>query len=99
MPSNATRAPDAVNPERLRAAVLFWKGKVSSLQTEYREANYNKTHGKSRSAPGSLESWDSKAARLQVELSRTRVSLQLAIAKLAEASPSDPLLSGTASEP
>ena len=84
--------PGVRDLDRLRASIIHCKGKISTLQTEYGEARHNMSYGKSRSVPGSLESWDSKAARVEVDLTRARASLQLAIARLAAASPNDPLL-------
>ncbi len=84
--------PVSPDLERMRAAIIFWKGKVSNLQADYSEANYKRNNGRSRSVPGSLESWDDKAARVRGELTSAQASLQLALIKLADVNPNDPLL-------
>ncbi len=76
----------------LRTQVSGWQSKVARLETERAEASSNAAYGSSNSVPGSLETWKSRAARLERELARGRIELSLASGKLAAVSPGDPLL-------
>lgn len=98
-PSASLIKPVAQDLDRMRASIIFWKGKVSNLQADYSEANYKRNNGKSRSVPGSLESWDEKAVRVRGELIKAQASLQLALIRLADVSPNDPLLHTRSTSP
>lgn len=77
---------------KLRDDVLRWQALVRQLSSEHAAAVAN-AGGRSgrRSAPGSLETWDARAARLGGELERARAELSSARAILRNISPNDPL--------
>jgi hypothetical protein len=78
--------------ESLRAKVIAWKTKVARTRSEYTLAQSSAEYNSQSSVPGSLETWQAKAARLGNELARSRAELAAAKASLAKISPSDPLL-------
>lgn len=83
------------NDEKLRLLqkqVLNWMARESQLSNEQSDAASRAGYGSQSSAPGSLETWSARSARLARELSRARIELQLARASLAEVAPGDPLL-------
>lgn len=94
---SAREANKARNAERnlKRAAqrqnVRNWKSKVRQLTSEQAEAVSRSTYG-SKSVPGSLETWQNKAARLSGDLAKARAALAAAKADLSAISPSDTLL-------
>jgi hypothetical protein len=97
-PSNENRTPrgkaleETDVPMALRQKVIAWKAKVSKLHGEKLEADSRARYGSQASAPGSLETWSAKAARLGLELTRARAALAIAKSELAEVAPGDPLL-------
>ncbi|MES2660755.1 MAG: hypothetical protein V4689_19170 [Verrucomicrobiota bacterium] len=97
-PPKTARVKKVADPEQaeklksLRTQYIGWKSKVSRLKNDQAEASSNAGYGGQSSVPGSLETWKSKAARLSRELSRARIELSKAKARLAADSPADPLL-------
>lgn len=75
----------------LRQNVRNWKSKVSQLSRDQAEAQSRSGYG-SKSVPGSLETWDAKAARLGAELAKARAALAMAKADLGALSPRDSLV-------
>lgn len=83
----------AVDPEKiiaLRFQFSGWKSKVSRLTTDRNEAVSKSSY--QTSVPGQLETWKARAARLGAELTKARVELATARARLAASAPNDPLL-------
>ncbi|BCU77201.1 hypothetical protein [Luteolibacter sp. LG18] len=85
---------DLASPEvaKLRADLLAWNLKVSTLQSQYLEAS-NQARGNSPSVPGKLETWESRRLRLQKDLNQAQLGQAQARAKLQIAAPLDPALS------
>jgi hypothetical protein len=84
-------AEETARRQALRQSVRNWKSKVRQLGIDQREALSRSQYG-SKSVPGSLETWDAKAARLSGELKKARVALAVAKSELGAVSPSDSLL-------
>jgi hypothetical protein len=74
----------------LRRQVSGWKLKVGTLSNDREEASSRS--GSRTSVPGSLETWEARAARLGRELAKARTELQVSKSQLADVSPRDPLL-------
>lgn len=93
-PKPKDRAPDAdaAKIESLRSKVIVWKTRVSQLKSERNQALSAASYGSQSSVPGSLETWQAKAARLGTELAKASGELAVSKAALAAASPGDPLL-------
>jgi cell division protein FtsB len=87
---NATEEAEA--RVALRRKVTAWKAKISKLQSEKLEAESRAQYDNQASAPGSLETWSAKAARLGSELSRARSALAVAKSDLEKVSPGDSML-------
>ncbi|MES2475785.1 MAG: hypothetical protein V4640_08390 [Verrucomicrobiota bacterium] len=83
-------AQDRENLENLRITYSGWKSKVNRLRSDHNEAVSNSA--RQRSVPGSLETWNSRASRLRVQLTKARLELSAARARLSAVSPRDPLL-------
>lgn len=77
-PAGETRA-------MLRAAVLRAGANVESLRRELATAQANRNHGRLRSVPGSLETWDERVQRLSAELERAELVHEQAKVRLAAA--------------
>lgn len=84
--------PAVAGEEVIKLRTLFsaWRGKVARLESELDEAVAN--GARSKSVPGSLETWSARAARLRGEVSKARLELDVARVNLAGVSPGDPLL-------
>lgn len=78
--------------EERRSGVRLWMGRVSQLRKDAAEARSAATNGSSASVPGSLETWDQRATRLEVWLRKSEVELEVAREQLREVSPRDSLL-------
>ncbi len=89
-PETPVAAPDPSATSKLRADVLGWNNRVSTLRVQQQEAQSN-IGSKQNSPTGSLETWQQRANRLSTELSQARMKRDLARLKLAEADPNDPL--------
>ena len=90
---NPKRGPVSNDTEEvadLRRRFSGWRSKVGRIQSDYDEALSNSA--RQRSVPGRLETWDARAARLSGELSKARIEMGVARARLAAVSPHDPLL-------
>ena len=86
---------DDVDPDQLatlRSNVIAWKSKVIQLDADRSQAVSSASYGGQSSVPGSLETWQAKAARLGSELARARAKLAEAKAALSLISPDDALL-------
>lgn len=88
----AERAAERLQLHALREQVRGRKAKVARLSSERSQAAMNAHYGNAKSVPGSLETWQSRHARLDRELVKASVELQMAKSRLAEVAPSDPLL-------
>lgn len=88
----AERAAERAQLRALREQVRGRKAKVARLSGEKSQAAMNAHYGNAKSVPGSLETWQSRHARLDRDLVKASVELQIAKNRLAEVSPSDPLL-------
>lgn len=92
--SPAPQLPRAVDDadmiESLRLRFSGWKSKVSRLNRERNEAVTKSSY--QTSVPGQLETWKARGERLGAELTKARVELATARARLSAVSPSDPLL-------
>ncbi len=93
-PKPKGRAPDVdvAKLEALRSKVSLWKTRVSHLKSERSQALSAASYGSQSSVPGSLETWQAKAARLGSELAKASGEFAVAKAALAAAAPGDPLL-------
>ena len=92
---------DAADSEKLkvlRQQVIGWQAKASKLNSDKAEASSRAGYGGQASVPGSLETWQAKAARLGNELVRARAALEIARSDLAMLAPNDPLLVQPASD-
>lgn len=83
----------------LRRQVIIWQSKVRQLRSEWLAAQSNAGYGSQKSLPGSLETWNARAARLGNELARASASLAIARSNLAAVAPGDPLLRPLPREP
>jgi cell division protein FtsB len=83
---------DSAKIESLRSKVILWKTRVHQLKSERNQAVNAASYGSRSSVPGSLETWQAKAARLGTDLAKASGELAAAKAALAAASPGDPLL-------
>ena len=97
IPQPAKSEPDAAKIESQRAKVIAWKAKVSRLRSERYNA-LNASYGSRTSPPGSLETWQARAARLGIELAKAEGELAAAKAGLASISPNDSLLRANPNE-
>jgi multidrug resistance efflux pump len=84
--------PDAARIEVLRGKVIGWKSKISRLSSDRNQAQSAASYGSQSSVPGSLETWQARAARLGAELAKARAEHAAAKAALAAVAPNDPLL-------
>jgi chromosome segregation ATPase len=84
-------AESSLKRNTLRQNVRNWKSKVNQLNSDQAEAASRAGYG-SKSVPGSLETWDARAARLSAELVKARTALAMAKADLGAVSPRDTLL-------
>ena len=94
-PAAPATPPLKVEPEQLRLArrrVMTAQAQVSQLVNDSREAISKATYGREHSVPGSLETWQNRAARLNSELEKARLELTAARALLGDLSPGDALL-------
>jgi hypothetical protein len=87
LPSQNHTGADREEWKRLRRQISGWQLKVDQLISDKADAESHSTYGNQASIPGSLETWNAKAARLASELSRARGELAAAKARLAAASP------------
>ncbi len=78
------------NLERLRADVVNWNSKVSTLKYQQEEAVANAGSGRA-SVSGGLETWAAKAQRLATELARAKQQQERARIRLGVVAPDDPL--------
>jgi hypothetical protein len=83
---------DKEKTAQARSQYLGWRSKVNKLFYEKEQAASNAAYSGRASVPGSLETWQAKAARLTTELAKARVGLDLARSRLAEIAPHDSLL-------
>jgi hypothetical protein len=97
-PAPPTRAtgkvttPDAKKLESLRRTVSAWKSKVAQLNFDRNEALSKAATGRQVSVPGSLETWQSRAASLGKSLAKAKEELSAAKALLQDLNPGDSLL-------
>jgi hypothetical protein len=91
-PAAAESAPADLASIRLR--VSAWRVKVRNLREQVSEAKANARSGSRLSVPGSLETWQGRATRLEGELKQAELELTLARERLTRLSPGDPLLGG-----
>jgi len=89
---------DVRNVDLLRGKVIAWRSKVDQLRSE-RSRALSAAYGSQASPPGSLETWQGRAARLGGELARAVAELAAAKADLAAVSPDDPLLKPSLDRP
>lgn len=90
--SNPDKAsPDLQKIQMLRGKVIAWRSKVSHLRSE-RSMALSSSYGSQASPPGSLETWQAKAARLGREIAKAEAELASAKAALAAVAPNDELL-------
>jgi hypothetical protein len=85
--------PAVANREELvkaRTAVRLRIDRTQTLENQLSEARNAVASGK-RSIPGSLETWQARAERLQLAVTRSRADLAAAKADLALLDPADPL--------
>lgn len=82
---------DQAKIDAARKKVVAWKSRVSQLGSERSTAQSN-AYNSQTSVPGSLETWQSRANRLTVELSKAKGEFAAAKAELELANPGDPLL-------
>ncbi len=90
---NPPLVPAAVDPDKisaLRFQFSGWKSKVDRLTTDRNEAVAKSSH--QTSVPGQLETWKARATRFGAELTKARIELAAARARLAASAPNDPLL-------
>lgn len=99
-----TAVPDKKRPKResaeaakarelkTRMRYVTLRTRVSRLTSEYHRATDNAASSRSRSVPGSLESWPDRSARLMGELVKARAELQFARQELVRINPKDILL-------
>ncbi len=85
-------AQDASKIDSLRRKVIAWRSKVMQLNSDRSEAASTAKYGSNSSVPGSLDTWQAKAARLTPALARAKAELAAAKADLAVVAPDDPLL-------
>jgi hypothetical protein len=90
-PQPETPMPDEEKAEALRNQVRMWMAGIARISAE-RSAAYSSSYSGNRSVPGSLETHQSKVARLDAQLAKARAELAAAKALLARVSPGDPLL-------
>ncbi len=90
-------APDPTAASKLRADVLIWNNKVSTLKMQQKEAQSN-IGSKQKSPPGSLETWQQRANRLSTELNQAKMKRDMARLKLSEVDPNDPLSQANSSD-
>ena len=78
--------------EKVRARCQYWRARVITLRHEHRSAVQMSFRRRNQSVPGSLETWGSRAVRLQKELLIAERQLADLLGRLAKINPSDPLL-------
>lgn len=89
---NKGAAVDEEKLRLLRRQVTGWKMKVGTLSSDRAEASSRAGSGSRTSVPGSLETWEARAARLGRELAKARTELEISKSQLADVSPRDALL-------
>lgn len=82
---------DQAKIDAARKKVVGWKSRVSQLASE-RSTAQSKAYNSQTSVPGSLETWQSRASRLTLELSKAKGELAAAKAELEMVNPGDALL-------
>jgi chromosome segregation ATPase len=92
LPKARETAVDIAAVNRLRARIDGWKVKVAALERDSNRAFSEAASGSSASTPGSLETWQARAARLAGELARAKAALAGVKADLAAVAPNDPAL-------
>jgi DNA repair exonuclease SbcCD ATPase subunit len=75
--------------KQVQAAVRLAETRVQAISTQLDEARGNLAAGR-KSVPGSLETWQARASRLQLALTKARTELELAKADLAALSSGTP---------
>lgn len=86
------RDVDPVKLEAARKQVKAWKARVAQLTSEHSQATSSASYGNQSSVPGSLETWQARAARLSGQLAKARAELAAARQSLEEIDPNDALL-------
>lgn len=76
----------------LRRDVIDARNLWTAAESEVENARSEARSNRGRSVPGSLETWEAKARRLEVASAKLREKYDLACGRLAVVSPSDPLL-------
>lgn len=84
--------PQGADIASVRAEIILWRSRISTLRIELSQAESQSRHGSNRSVPGSLRTWGEQAALLRQDITRSEARLALALEKLRDASPSDPAL-------
>ncbi|MES2440401.1 MAG: hypothetical protein V4584_15130 [Verrucomicrobiota bacterium] len=90
---------DAEKLKALRQAVIAWRLKVSKLSSDRNEAMSRASYGNNTSVPGSLETWEARAARIGKDLSRAKAALVIAKSDLGMVAPNDSLLLAPEEQP
>lgn len=91
-PRTAPAAPvDQAKIDSARKKVTAWRTRVFKLSSEKATAQSN-AYSSQTSVPGSLETWQAKAARLTSELAKAKGELAAAKAELKTLSPGDLML-------
>lgn len=85
-------APKDNDIAALRAEIKLWRNRISALRIEHSSAERQNRHGRNRSVPGSLRTWEEQAALLKQDITRFEAGLALAIEKLRSLSPADAAL-------
>ncbi len=78
--------------EMLRQAVIEARERLSQVESEVMRARAEARSSKGRSVPGSLETWEQRAARLEASSIKLRAQYFSARGKLAAIAPGDALL-------
>jgi hypothetical protein len=94
----AKPAETEADAAKWRTQIIAWRSNISRLTRERVEAQSQGNIPQS-SVTGSLETWRAKSARLSGEIAKARTALSIAKSRLAQISPSDPLLRSPEHDP
>lgn len=95
----ALTQPDAGKLETQRRNVTAWKAKVTQLSADTDDARAKADFGRQGSVPGSLETWQDRAANLKNDLAKAKQNLAAAKARLKALDPDDPMLNAPDDRP
>lgn len=84
--------PQSADIAAIRAEITLWSNRISSLKNELSQAESQSRYGNNRSVPGSLRTWGEQAALVRQDITRSEARLALALEKLHDVSPNDPVL-------